>query len=443
MEEWETRGCARPEPFSEIMMRTSRARRIGCIIVLLVVVASAVLLVRWVTAPIDIPRPQRPPEPADNPYDVYRSLAVYTAQIFRSDPLLPNAEQLLASSRHGVYLENPELARYLLRAVQSVRQEYRRYLDKPCVVIMEYTSTWQFPELVEFRHWANIESLGIALAVQTKDYAQAIDCYRTILLLAEQIRNHGGLAHYFTGSSMQSVVTTRMSKALGLLPLEPCEQLVRVVREWQKKHVPLIQVLSTQRDMFLVTLHDLYAGNYEVFRMHAEYRSAIRWNPRWFNLRRAAHEGVTFFRKLEKEWAKPLNQQRDVEEPEHPIARLLLPGFGRMAYATSTLEARIRLLGCAAAVRAYRLRHGSYPATLDEAGVSDINKDPFTGGRFVYKPAKQGFLLYSVGADGKDDGGWRAPERAEGGGDISLLPFMGRSRIAGGGAEKGEPVWLE
>jgi hypothetical protein len=50
------------------------------------------------------------------------------------------------------------------------------------------------------------------------------------------------------------------------------------------------------------------------------------------------------------------------------------------------------------------------PATLDEisqAMLPDRPSDPFTGKPFVYKPDPdgKGFLLYSVGPDGKDDGG--------------------------------------
>lgn len=98
----------------------------------------------------------------------------------------------------------------------------------------------------------------------------------------------------------------------------------------------------------------------------------------------------------------------------------------------------IRLLGCAAAVRAYRLRHGSYPATLTEAGVADLNRDPFTGGAFVYKATEEGFLLYSVGEDGVDDGGKRVAEQLSGRGDVALIPFYRRQTDT----EQGEPVWL-
>lgn len=425
-------------------MQIPRGCRIGCLTALLIAVVAVVLAVRWWTAPIDIPRPQRPPDPADNPYDVYRSLAMYTSQIFRNDPMLSYAERELFPSRQTVSLHRPDLARYLLQQMQPVRLEYRRHLHKPCAAILEYTPAWQFPELAEFRRWANIESLDMALAVQEGDYSRAIEDYRTILLLSEQIRNRGELIHYLVGSAMQATVNRMMGEILQLLPARQCEQLVRVVREWEKRYVPPVQAVAVERDFYLTILHDLYAGRYETMRLFADHRSIMRWNPRWLNLRRAAREGMAYFQRVEKELSKPINQQQAyVEEPRHPVARLLLPVLNVPGHTVGYTVSRIRLLGCAAAVRAYRLRHGSYPVTLNEAGVADLDKDPFTGGGFVYKPGEQGFLLYSMGRDGKDDGGWRVSERHEGRGDITLLPFYGRPVGAGESAEQGEPVWLK
>ncbi len=424
-------------------MYTPRRRRVGCLTAVATVVLGIVLLVRWWTAPIDIPRPQRPPEPADNPYDVYRSLAAYTAQIFQNDPMLSYAERGLFPSRHDIRLDRPDLTGYLLRRMRPVRLEYRRYLRKPCVVIMEYTPVWQFPELAEFRRWARIEALDMALAAQEGDYARAVDNYQTVLILAEQIRTQGNMLHHQVGCAMQAIVNRRMGEILPLLPVRQCEQLLAAVREWERRRIPPEQAVAVERDALLSLLHDLYAGKYEAMRVFAENRYVMRWNPRWLNLRRAARELNSYLRLAEKEVSKPVVQQKRWEPPPHPVVRLLIPMHEGLVLSSAEATSRIRLLGCAAAVRAYRLKHGSYPATLSEAGVADLNRDPFTGGNFVYKPAENGFLLYSMGKDGKDDGGWRMAERSRGEGDISLLPFMGRPRGAGGEPEKGEPVWLK
>jgi len=61
------------------------------------------------------------------------------------------------------------------------------------------------------------------------------------------------------------------------------------------------------------------------------------------------------------------------------------------------------------ALRAYRLEHGAYPATLSAlvpGYLKAVPDDPFAlSGPLRYKLAGAKFVLYSVGSDGKDDGG--------------------------------------
>jgi hypothetical protein len=57
---------------------------------------------------------------------------------------------------------------------------------------------------------------------------------------------------------------------------------------------------------------------------------------------------------------------------------------------------------------AYLHDHGSYPAALVDLcpnDVADVPKDPFSDGEFRYRREEDGYLLYSVGPNGKDDGG--------------------------------------
>ncbi|MEJ5252631.1 MAG: hypothetical protein HPY54_10615 [Chthonomonadetes bacterium] len=424
-------------------MEVPRGLKTGCLGALAAAVLAVVLFVRWWTAPIDIPRPQRPPEPADNAYEVYRSLAAYTAQMSRTDPWLSYAERGVFPTRFEVRTNLPELHRYLLQKMAPVREEYRRYLHKPCTVIVEYSPDWQIPEIVEFRRWANVEALDIALAAQEGDFDRAIDNYRTVLLLSEQIRRQGLIINYLVGLNMQEAVNRQMARILHLLPARACDRLVRAVREWEGKRVPVTEVLESERSAYLTNLHNLYEGKYSMRRLLSGWSPTVRWNPRWLNLRQAAREGEAYYRQLEKEWRKPIVQQKPVPPPEHRIFSLLGSVVEFVPSKSAWNTARTRLLACAAAVRAYRLKNGTYPSTLQEAGVADLNNDPFTGEQFVYKPAEGGFLLYSVGEDGRDDGGWRAPENVtKTGGDVALIPYRGRPLTQGGRRERGEPVLL-
>ncbi|HEX5322295.1 MAG TPA: type II secretion system protein GspG, partial [Capsulimonadaceae bacterium] len=67
------------------------------------------------------------------------------------------------------------------------------------------------------------------------------------------------------------------------------------------------------------------------------------------------------------------------------------------------------LLLLALALHAYKLDHNSYPSTLSQlapAYLKNIPSDPFAErGPMRYRRMKETYLLYSVGPDGKDNGG--------------------------------------
>ncbi len=57
----------------------------------------------------------------------------------------------------------------------------------------------------------------------------------------------------------------------------------------------------------------------------------------------------------------------------------------------------------------YRLDHGRYPQRLQETGSPSIT-DSMTGESFIYRIADSRYQLYSIGSDGKDDGGDRSKQ---------------------------------
>ena len=72
-------------------------------------------------------------------------------------------------------------------------------------------------------------------------------------------------------------------------------------------------------------------------------------------------------------------------------------------------EASRRIDVTAIALKRYQLRHGDYPADLTALVpefVPSVPRDPVDGQPLRYRRNTDGtFLLYSVGENGKDDGG--------------------------------------
>jgi hypothetical protein len=70
--------------------------------------------------------------------------------------------------------------------------------------------------------------------------------------------------------------------------------------------------------------------------------------------------------------------------------------------------ANIDLCRIALALKAYEYQRHAYPATLGELKATihwTIPKDPFSGKNYVYHRQGEGFIIYSLGENMKDDGG--------------------------------------
>lgn len=97
----------------------------------------------------------------------------------------------------------------------------------------------------------------------------------------------------------------------------------------------------------------------------------------------------------------------------HPISALLLPNFSRAIRTTVQHDTQRRLTIVAIALKRYQLQHRQFPAELDElvpAFLTAVPNDLMSGQPLRYRRNADGsFTLYSVGEDGKDDGGDPTP----------------------------------
>ncbi len=90
------------------------------------------------------------------------------------------------------------------------------------------------------------------------------------------------------------------------------------------------------------------------------------------------------------------------------LMKLLIPEYYRVQNARDRTVQYQRNLQLAFALAAYRADHGKYPAQLADLAPKYLDKIPndyFTDKPLVYKPNATGYLLYSVGENGRDDGG--------------------------------------
>jgi hypothetical protein len=85
-----------------------------------------------------------------------------------------------------------------------------------------------------------------------------------------------------------------------------------------------------------------------------------------------------------------------------------LGSFRKVQDAQDRIEQVRRNLRVAFALAAYRADRGRYPAQLADLApkyLAAVPDDHFAGKSLTYRPTPEGYLIYSVGANGKDDGG--------------------------------------
>lgn len=112
--------------------------------------------------------------------------------------------------------------------------------------------------------------------------------------------------------------------------------------------------------------------------------------------------------------------------PDGLLTRIIVPALNRFLTQEDLAVAHQAEAQTAIALTYFRLAHGVFPPTLDALVpeyLDDMPVDPFDGRplRFVVKPDK--CLIYSVGPDGKDDGGLPYDEKSMTGDFVLSLPL--------------------
>ncbi|MHC4426854.1 MAG: hypothetical protein ACYSYV_12275 [Planctomycetota bacterium] len=105
----------------------------------------------------------------------------------------------------------------------------------------------------------------------------------------------------------------------------------------------------------------------------------------------------------------------DVEKETMQITKgnilldMLVPAFGRVIQLSYRMRAEAQALVTIIALLRYENDKGFYPENLNglmtERYVSELPMDPWSDKPLVYKKTNDGFILYSIGLNFKDDGG--------------------------------------
>jgi len=95
------------------------------------------------------------------------------------------------------------------------------------------------------------------------------------------------------------------------------------------------------------------------------------------------------------------------------LSSMVLPSLSRVIVRELSAQAQIKLATTALAVERFSRQRGRLPSDLKELTpqfLEAVPTDPFDGAPIRYRRLARGYAIYSVDADGHDDGGREMPE---------------------------------
>jgi hypothetical protein len=93
--------------------------------------------------------------------------------------------------------------------------------------------------------------------------------------------------------------------------------------------------------------------------------------------------------------------QKQCRNPYNALAWLLMPAYEKFVIRTAKTQTMVEAARMACALERHRLQHGSFPETLTDPPSDVMNGKPLQ----YRKTSDGGYILYSVGWNGVDDGG--------------------------------------
>ena len=90
------------------------------------------------------------------------------------------------------------------------------------------------------------------------------------------------------------------------------------------------------------------------------------------------------------------------------LVKHIAPAMGKVWQALQRHHARLRSAYVAVALERYRQQHDRWPDSLQQlipGLIERVPLDPYDGALLRYRPLADGVVVYSVGPDGKDNGG--------------------------------------
>lgn len=196
--------------------------------------------------------------------------------------------------------------------------------------------------------------------------------------------------------------TERQSRDIADL-LEAYDSIQPLVRAFDGERVLLDEWVFNLPKRRLLSEDDIVGSSFGFFKILKIYFKPTFLADHAAYLRMSLEFAKRIERPYSSEEMQVLEKFED-ENERYPITNALTPAMRRVKEIQCEMLAELHITRTGLTLLQYKRSEGAFPDTLETLKLSNTN-DPFSNESLRYKPQEEGFVLYSVGSDQKDNDG--------------------------------------
>lgn len=281
------------------------------------------------------------------------------------------------------------------------------------------------PELGRARQFARINAARMHLSSEAGNLAEFESAMRVSLALGSMTRRGATLVDGLVGVAIDALAIERMRSALVRHGSDPnwTNAMKRALKDYSI-NLDATHVLEGERICIQDTIAWIFSdpanirrGKFSSTMKSFTSGEAVAGRMGSFADNRDEFDAYFGAIKAEASMERTARVKTAAEdyESELVLVNIMMPAISKTLTSYDQLNMDRRSMSVMLALEEFRQRTGSYPATLPELVPGHLDMlptDPFTGRLFGYKridaatdTQQRGYLLYSFGSDGVDDGG--------------------------------------
>jgi hypothetical protein len=355
--------------------------------------------------------------PSPNAYDILN----HAWKLIESPAVIDEAGGVVHDSRKKprAYREDEKAA--LVEKNQPALKELRRGLKYDYRQPFKYGMDALYPEYSHYRTMARLLMFDAQSRASHGDYSGAVSSCQDGLLLGEIVANGDGNSGLgkLVGIASQKIEHSLVWDVVTHLTSRQAKTATARMDEIAARHVSLVDSLGWEKEAQLLFFQDCFDG-----KKYASEPDMKQWGkmPTYIRVnvytRYAAYMDQSMGAVQQPYASKPIFPE--IKQSKDPLATaryapadiflsIFSPVPDRTWYADLYSETRNRLLQIAFALQAYHADQGMYPDKLNDLVPRYLKRIPgdlfALSGPLRYRRDGSQYILWSIGPDGKDDGG--------------------------------------